>query len=547
MIVSPADRRTPDVLRKSPALLVSILILWGILLSVYGAAFPGFLPGRPVLNAFLVLQGFCAIALSLSLSRMIVSMVFTGLSSINPIDRTGSALGSPRVAVLYATCNDFCEPAIESCLKLDHGDCHVFVLDDSDDDACRERVDRFVGGHSIQVALIRRGTREGFKSGNYNHALRLIQDRFDYFVMVDSDNVVPSDLISVALPYFQSSGQVGFVSCNQVGYGMGDHPVGVAVGDCFGFSQDVFSSLKNRYGHVPSYGHNVMVRMETWRKIGGFVEGYLSEDNVFSLQARSAGYVGVFVKECYGRDAVPEDLASVRRANSRWTCGNLQFLFYYYLKNIRDRTVPWLEKVDIFLGSFTFAVPWTHLFLLLLMLQDGLHYGLRRENMSGGAEWVGWFRLNLVVSGSLAIVTILLAGGLMAQQRRPDRASPFRFIVSGTYFYVSFLTKNVIDYLFGLRPPSAHFWVPLRDATAGKREARVFENVAEGVLSLVLMAVGVWMRSLWMVVIGAVSMMTLASLRRSREGFFPLMTRLTFVGTVTAGVLTVYRFFFGGY
>jgi Glycosyltransferases, probably involved in cell wall biogenesis len=97
---------------------------------------------------------------------------------------------SDRTAILYLTMNDFREEAVLSCLNQDSDNFNVFILDDSDDRYCREKVDSFITRNN-QVRLIRRKARTYFKAGNLNNALSEIYKDYDYFAVSDSDGILP--------------------------------------------------------------------------------------------------------------------------------------------------------------------------------------------------------------------------------------------------------------------------------------------------------------------------------------------------------------------
>ena len=100
--------------------------------------------------------------------------------------RAKEGVRSGKVAVLYATCNDFDEECAESCVKLDYPNLRVFICDDSEDGATKQEIDAFQQRHRLTCVVLRRSGRAGHKAGNLNHALRHIGSEYEYIVVVGS-------------------------------------------------------------------------------------------------------------------------------------------------------------------------------------------------------------------------------------------------------------------------------------------------------------------------------------------------------------------------
>jgi glycosyl transferase family 2 len=92
-----------------------------------------------------------------------------------------------RVAVLYVCCDDVDEESLQSLARL--GGVDVFILDDSQCPNSRQQLDR------SGLKVVRRSGREGFKGGNLNHWLEHYQNRYKYFVVLDSDSIVKAEAI----------------------------------------------------------------------------------------------------------------------------------------------------------------------------------------------------------------------------------------------------------------------------------------------------------------------------------------------------------------
>ena len=170
------------------------------------------------------------------------------------------SVARPKVAILYTTKNDFKEKAVVSCINQDYDNFDVYILDDSTDVGILSRIDEFISKIPGHLFLIRRDSKEGFKAGNLNHALKIIYDKYDYFAVSDADGLLPKDFIKRLLPYFSINDSVGFVQANQR-----STPQQKSV-----FAKDLslntdlhwkcYLPAKNYFGFVMFYGHGALIR-----------------------------------------------------------------------------------------------------------------------------------------------------------------------------------------------------------------------------------------------------------------------------------------------
>ncbi|MEW6586917.1 MAG: glycosyltransferase, partial [Nitrospirota bacterium] len=123
------------------------------------------------------------------------------------------SISSP-VAILYATRNDFQTKSALSCLQQTYPNFHLFILDDSTEDSYKKKVDGFHNEFRTLTTVIRRKDRKGFKAGNLNSALRYYVTGYDYFAIIDADEVVSPYFIEKLMPYFGLDENIAFVQAH---------------------------------------------------------------------------------------------------------------------------------------------------------------------------------------------------------------------------------------------------------------------------------------------------------------------------------------------
>ncbi|OGW12627.1 MAG: hypothetical protein A3G93_13310 [Nitrospinae bacterium RIFCSPLOWO2_12_FULL_45_22] len=276
---------------------------------------------------------------------------------------------SPSVAILYTTRNDFQEKAALSCINQSYSNFHVYILDDSTDDTYKAIIDQFHYSHLAQTTIIRRRDRSGFKAGNLNNALRHHAIRYEYFAVIDADEVIPSDFLEKLVPYFNLEKNIAFVQAHheQNPHQPSKFAQDLALG--INFHWDVYQPPRNDYGFVIFYGHGALIRRDVWEKVGGFPE-IVSEDLAFATRIRQFGYRGYFVREVTCYEDFPETYQQFRKRHEKWVKGACEYLHHEFLPFLLSKRVTLPEKLDVLFSSFSLFIP--AVFLIYIFIANAV-------------------------------------------------------------------------------------------------------------------------------------------------------------------------------
>ena len=272
--------------------------------------------------------------------------------------------GSPKVYLLYCTCNDFDGESLRACMDQRYDNFETGILDDSSKEEYRRAVDGFAAKHGIRV--VRRKDRIGFKAGNINHFLLSDEAKrggWRYAVILDSDEVIPENFIAESLRYFAAYENVGIVQANHVAtrnrnFFMKLFHIGV------NSHWPTYQTMKHRYGFSSMLGHGAMIRRDCYEEAGGFPH-LVAEDLCLSIELRGSGWYVAFAPNIVCREEYPVDYAAFKKRHSKWTQGNLEFIKRYTGKILRS-PMAWYEKLDIVL--FTYNLPLTAVFAFYIFL-----------------------------------------------------------------------------------------------------------------------------------------------------------------------------------
>jgi cellulose synthase/poly-beta-1,6-N-acetylglucosamine synthase-like glycosyltransferase len=265
----------------------------------------------------------------------------------------------PFVVLVYCTANDFNAHSLLTCMQQKYKNFRVVILDDSSNPDHQQEVETFA--RRFKVPVIRREGNEGFKAGNLNNFLR--RARFDYFVILDSDEIIPPDFITRSLDYFEYYPNAGIIQANHIAsrnintfmslfsIGVNSHWI-------------TYQAVKHWHGFLSLLGHGAMVSRECYEAAGGFPP-LVAEDLCFSIEARNKGYMTAFAGDITCEEEYPVDYLAFKKRHSKWTQGNMEFIKKYTRRILTSR-MTLFEKLDIFL--FTYNLPLTAFFAFYVVI-----------------------------------------------------------------------------------------------------------------------------------------------------------------------------------
>ena len=368
-------------MQKSPALYITMLLIWTVLTVFLWANFlpkiidiPFFAGKRitPVMQVGArVLLAFNGVFISyfwLNGVKDFIYVVWYYLFRRKLHERHHSVIDTDvsgakdKILMAYCTCNDFDGESLKKSIKQSYKNFDVVILDDSTSEEYKEKVNEFALAHGIKV--VRRPNRDGFKAGNINNYFfsKECQEKgYGFYVILDSDEVLPENYLYESLKYFYAYDNVGLVQANHISdrnrnFFMKLFHVGV------NSHWPTYQTMKHFYGFSTMLGHGAMIKRECYEKAGGFPP-LVAEDLCLSIEARNAGYYVAFAPNIVCREEYPIDYVAFKKRHSKWTQGNLEFIKKYTGK-ISASKMRWFEKMDIVL--FTYNLPLTAVFVFFI-------------------------------------------------------------------------------------------------------------------------------------------------------------------------------------
>ncbi|MEZ4863966.1 MAG: glycosyltransferase [Caldilineaceae bacterium] len=337
----------------------------------------------------------------------------------------GQAQPLPAVTVQLPIYNErhVIERLIDACANLHYPrtQLQIQVLDDSTDQTTAialRRADHWQR-QGVDITVVRRADRSGFKAGALAHALPMATG--DFIAIFDADFVPPPDFLQQTIPHFcaPDAAALGFIQTRWGHLNATYSPLT----RCQALALDGHFVVEQEGRMAAGYPMGFNGSGGIWRraclddpKVGGWQADTLCEDLDLSYRAQLAGWRPYLLNRVEAPAEIPPQLAAFKRQQFRWAKGSIQTLC-----KLRDQICSSQWSI------FTRVVALIHLgnylihpLLLLLLLvsvplllagrDPGAHlallsfaslgppllYAVAQIVLQRGAWWKGWRYLPLL-------------------------------------------------------------------------------------------------------------------------------------------------------
>lgn len=433
-------------LRATPARFWgAIALVWAVLVVAFAVAIaPDLASSSPAEVVAMVVFGVASSIVWLGGIRYLV-MWATGPMWRAPVRlaKPHAELAAARVALISCAADDFNPDALRRSIAQQHA-VTVVILDDSKSAASRRAVDDFAAETGAEV--LRRGDRRGFKAGNLNSGIGKIMHRFDYVVLLDSDDVLPEDFVPRALEHFARDSTVGVVQARHVAW-RGESAFTAQFSGLLGTHIDVTQRARSSAGFSMFMGRGAMISLAAYRAAGGIPE-LVMEDVAFSLEVHRAGYRIAYAPEIVCTEDYPIDYAAFRSQHRKLVEGTTEFVRRSWRRILGSR-MRWFEKFDLFFEQL--MIPFGAVVGLVLMLAGVVLFAagddvrtplwaamltavsiaapllpetvrlVRRDGVMSAARFLA---LALALYGSVLVLTVRAAGKVLLGRKAMFRVTP---------------------------------------------------------------------------------------------------------------------------
>jgi cellulose synthase/poly-beta-1,6-N-acetylglucosamine synthase-like glycosyltransferase len=264
----------------------------------------------------------------------------------------------PAVALIMTVCDDIFLSTIER-LKLQiYPNCHIFILDDSNDPSNQALVDQLAAQSGYSV--VRRDPRQGFKAGNLNHWLTHFGSAYKYLVVFDTDSRADADFITRLVDYAEHPKNENIAIFQSKVFSWNTHRLFTRILAVTAPARmNILKRTADQMGTLFAFGHNYLARIDHILDIGGFPENVTAEDTALTLLLSARGY-SVRLVDLISYDTEPQDPLLYAQRTIRWAKQTVEmFRFPWPGASIR-------LKLVLCYHLYSYSINFVYFFLLLL-------------------------------------------------------------------------------------------------------------------------------------------------------------------------------------
>ena len=275
-------------------------------------------------------------------------------------------------------------PLLKSLLKLDYPDYEIVITDNSDILDDRNKINRdfldifefakthktrnfrFVrrdcGARSYEFPELSRmlhprlkdarvkGNLIGGKAGNLNAALNSANERYKWFLILDSDSLLPDrtlcQMVSIALQVERTHQSVGFIQGVLSSANPNESSLSNTLSVIDEIYYDNYSRLKSTFGVVSNWGHGVLVSRKAWEATGGF-PCEISEDLAWANEVLLLGKFENHHALCHTFETKPVTWKALKIQRNRWAKGTTIQMRKQLFPLWKSDKLLWYEKMDL--------------------------------------------------------------------------------------------------------------------------------------------------------------------------------------------------------
>ena len=244
----------------------------------------------------------------------------------------------------------------------------IQVLDDSTDETIflAEEKARKWRRQGVNVTVLHRGRRDGFKAGALAEGLKYA--RGEFIAIFDADFIPQPDFLRRTIPYFLRNPRLGMVQVRWGHLNRDYSPLTRAQAIALDGHFVVEQTARNRTGLFMNFNGSGGV----WRKsciedAGGWHKDTLSEDMDLSYRAQLKGWQCLYLPEVVAPAEIPPQLNAFKRQQFRWAKGSIQCLMKLGSSLLRSHQ-PWFRKAEGIIHLSSYLIHPLMVIMLLLIL-----------------------------------------------------------------------------------------------------------------------------------------------------------------------------------
>ena len=274
----------------------------------------------------------------------------------------------PLVSVLLPICNEsgVVERLLDGVCRLRYpaNALEILLLDDSSDHTsglAQAKVDHY-SAQKINIRLIRRQDRKGYKAGNLVNGIQ--QASGEFYAIFDADFVPPEDFLLQTIPCFKNP-RLGYL---QTGIGYENQEVSFLTrfqAMEMGCQQYITVGLSEDGNMVSLSGSSCVWRKACVKELGGWSSTTVTEDVDLGYRAQFGDWKYAYLRDVVSMSVLPESVSAFRVQRERWGRGLIHSGFKHVMQMLRQR-MPLMKRLHAISMMFS-SVLLASIYVLILL------------------------------------------------------------------------------------------------------------------------------------------------------------------------------------
>jgi cellulose synthase (UDP-forming) len=229
------------------------------------------------------------------------------------------------------------------CLKYPLNKLEILLLDDSTDDTsaiAQAKVAEYAA-KNINIRLIRRLNRKGYKAGNLVNGIQ--QASGEFYAIYDADFVPPTDFLLQTIPYFKND-NLGYL---QTGIGYENQDVSLLTrfqAMEMGSKQYITVGLSEDGNMASLSGSSCVWRKACVEELGGWNATTVTEDVDLGYRAQFGDWQYAYLRDVVSMSLLPESISAYRVQRERWGRGLIHSGFKHFRQMLSQR-MPLMKRL----------------------------------------------------------------------------------------------------------------------------------------------------------------------------------------------------------
>ncbi len=251
----------------------------------------------------------------------------------------------------------------------------IYVLDDTPRDELvvqeyKKIIDEFIDQYQLRIVHFRRKSREGYRAGAINDALKEINGK--YMILIDIDQQIKKNVIKEFVASIESHSDDDVIAIQaRVADTNLETPMHSMQYLFMGYMYNVFNASRSKKGYTVLTGSTICFDVEKLKSIGGFETISFIDDYPTSLRIFSRGYKILYMNEIASTGYMAPTISGVVSQYIKYTQGAI----YAGVRKVKEifKIKGMFKMFDLFFywafsiyALLTLSVPL--LFLLMLNL-----------------------------------------------------------------------------------------------------------------------------------------------------------------------------------